>query len=56
MNLVYIPLAGLLLPEIVARSPSMYAICIPIGICAAVWILATRWRTAGTSFDHQMPR
>ena len=30
----------------------MYAICILIGICVAVWILATRWKRYGGTFDQ----
>ena len=30
----------------------MYAICILIGICVAVWILTTRWKRYGGTFDQ----
>ena len=52
MNLAYIPSPTFSKFEIGPFTIHMYAICILIGICVAVWILATRWKRYGGTFDQ----
>ena len=52
MNLAYIPSPTFSKFEIGPFTIHMYAICILIGICVAVWILTTRWKRYGGTFDQ----
>lgn len=52
MNLSYIPSPTFSKFEIGPFTIHMYAICILIGICVAVWILTTRWKRYGGTFDQ----
>ena len=52
MNLAYIPSPTFSKFQVGPFTIHMYAICILIGICVAVWILATRWKRYGGTFDQ----
>ena len=52
MNLAYIPSPTFSKFEIGPVTIRMYAVCILIGICVAVWILTKRWRKLGGTFDQ----
>mgnify|MGYP002990552801 FL=1 len=52
MNLAYVPSPTFSKFEIGPFTIHMYAICILIGICVAVWILATRWKRYGGTCDQ----
>ncbi|RSX52291.1 prolipoprotein diacylglyceryl transferase [Bifidobacterium callimiconis] len=52
MNLAYIPSPTFSEFHLGPLTIHMYAICILIGICLAVWILTTRWRRYGGTFDQ----
>ena len=52
MNLAYIPSPTFSQFRIGPVTIHMYAICILIGICFAVWILTIRWRKVGGTFDQ----
>ena len=51
MNLAYIPSPTFSKFQVGPFTIHMYAICILIGICVAVWILTTRWKRYGGTFD-----
>ncbi|KAA8827367.1 prolipoprotein diacylglyceryl transferase [Bifidobacterium tissieri] len=52
MNLASIPSPTFSEFHIGPLTIHMYAICILIGICLAVWILTTRWKRYGGTFDQ----
>ena len=52
MNLAYIPSPTFSKFQVGPFTIHMYAICILIGICVAVWILTTRWKRYGGTFDQ----
>ena len=52
MNLAYIPSPTFSKFEIGPVTIHMYAICILVGVCVAVWILSTRWKRYGGTFDQ----
>lgn len=52
MNLAYIPSPTFSQFHIGPVTIHMYAICILIGICFAVWILTVRWKRVGGTFDQ----
>lgn len=52
MNLAYIPSPTFSQFHIGPVTIHMYAICILAGICLAVWILTTRWKRVGGTFDQ----
>ncbi|KAB5608304.1 prolipoprotein diacylglyceryl transferase [Bifidobacterium jacchi] len=52
MNLAYIPSPSFSRFSIGPVTIHMYAICILTGVCVAVWILTTRWKRAGGTFDQ----
>lgn len=52
MNLAYIPSPSFSKFELGPLTIRMYAICILIGVCFAVWILTRRWKRAGGTFDQ----
>ena len=52
MNLAYIPSPTFSKFQVGPFTIHMYAICILIGICVAVWILTTRWKRYGGNFDQ----
>ena len=52
MNLAYIPSPTFSKFQVGPFTIHMYAICILIGICVAVWILAARWKRYGGTFDQ----
>lgn len=52
MNLASIPSPTFSEFHIGPLTVHMYAICILIGICFAVWILTVRWRKLGGTFDQ----
>ncbi len=52
MNLAYIPSPSFSKFELGPLTIRMYAICILIGVCLAVWILNRRWKRAGGTFDQ----
>lgn len=52
MNLAYIPSPTFSQFQIGPVTIRMYAVCILTGICFAVWILTTRWKRHGGTFDQ----
>lgn len=52
MNLAYIPSPTFSSFKIGPLTIRMYAVCILIGICVAVWILTRRWKRHGGTFDQ----
>lgn len=52
MNLAYIPSPTFSSFTIGPVTIRMYAVCILIGICVAVWILTKRWKRHGGTFDQ----
>ncbi|OZG69134.1 prolipoprotein diacylglyceryl transferase [Bifidobacterium eulemuris] len=52
MNLAYIPSPTFSSFDIGPVTIRMYAVCILIGICFAVWILTIRWKRVGGTFDQ----
>lgn len=51
-TLAYIPSPGFSKFQIGPVTIRMYAVCILIGVCCAVWILTRRWKRAGGTFDQ----
>ena len=52
MNLAYIPSPTFSKFQIGPVTIRMYAVCILIGVCFAVWILTRRWKRVGGTFDQ----
>lgn len=51
-TLASIPSPGFSKFQIGPFTIRMYAVCILIGVCFAVWILTRRWKRAGGTFDQ----
>lgn len=51
-TLAYTPSPGFSKFQIGPVTIRMYAVCILIGVCCAVWILTRRWKRAGGTFDQ----